>query len=179
MSRFRILRIDHFNPVSIGKRNRFLYAVYGTIPTLFIISFNLGHYGKSSLNLRLMISLPVLALIYFLLLKKIRSAADNMKTIGEFEITQSVLRKKIGDSVSEYRFQMVKEIRLTKHIPATRVRESKSGYYSYILRISFFNSPDESFVLSDRSIDHDHKISIIDTMKTLKKIVPFDVIIEK
>ncbi len=107
-----------------------------------------------------------------------RSTVDNLKSIGELEITQSGIKKKIGDSVSDYGFQMIKEIKLTKHIPATRVRESKSGYFSYILKIVFHSHAEESIVVSDRSVDHNQKISIKETMKTLKKIVPFNVIIE-
>jgi hypothetical protein len=178
MSRFRILRIDHYDPVSVGKRNRLLYTIYGIIPTLFVLSFNLGHYGTMSYGLRLIISLPVLALIYILLLKKMRSDIDNIKTIGEIEITQSGLKKRLGDSMADYNFQLIKEIRLTKHIPATRIRESKSRYFSYILKITFHNRPEETLVVCDRSVDNNQKISITDTLKTLKKIVHFDVIID-
>jgi hypothetical protein len=178
MSKFRILRIDHFDPVSVGKKTRFLYAVYGIIPTLFILSVNLGHYGTMNYSLMLIISVPVLLLIYYFLLKRLRAATDNLKTIGELEITQSGFRKRIGDSVSEYSFQMIREVRLVRHIPATRVRDSKSGFFSYIIKFVFNDGHEESVVVSDRSVDHDHKISISDTMKTLKKIVPFEVIIE-
>jgi hypothetical protein len=69
--------------------------------------------------------------------------------------------------------------RLTKHLPATRLSESKSGFFSYILKIVFHDIPDDTIVVSDRSIDHLHKISITETLRTLKKIVSFDVIIEK
>jgi hypothetical protein len=164
--------------VSVGKKNRLLYTIYGLIPTLFVLSFNLGQYGTMSFGLRLLISLPVLALIYFFLLKKMRSTINNLKTIGEIEITQSGLKKRIGDSLTEYNFQLIKELTLTKHLPATRIRESKSRYFSYILKIVFHDKPEESFVVSDRSVDHNQKISITETMRTLKKIVPFEVKIE-
>jgi hypothetical protein len=178
MSRFRILRVDHYDPAVIGKKNRFMFAVYAVIPTLFMLSINTGILGSSHLTLRLILSLVVLGLIYYFLLKKMRATINNLKTIGELEITQSCLRKHIGDSVSEYSFQQVKEIRLIKHIPSTRLKESKSRYFSYILKIVFHNKPEELLVISDRSIDHNQKISLADTMKTLKKIVPFDVILE-
>jgi hypothetical protein len=178
MSSFRILRIDHYDPVSVGKKNRFLYTIYGIVPTLFVLSFNLGQYGTMSFGIRLMISIPFLGLIYFLLLKKMRATIDNIKPIGEIEITQSGLKKRIGDSISEYSFQSIKELKLIKHIPATRIRESKSRYFSYILKIVFHNKQEESIVVSDRSVDHNQKISITDTIKTLKKIVPFEVLIE-
>jgi hypothetical protein len=178
MSRFSILRINHYDPESIGRENRLLYTFYGLIPTLFILAFNLGQYGGVSIGIRLMISIPVLGLIYFLLLKKMRSTTDNLKPIGEIEITQAGLKKRIGDSLCEYNFQLIKELKLTRHIPSTRIKESKTGYFSYILKIVFHDRPEESLVISDRSVDHNQKISIAETMKTLKKIVPFDVIIE-
>jgi len=178
MSRFRILRVDHSDPVRIGKKNRLLYAIYAIIPTLFLLSFNTVLFGGFSYRIRLMISIPLLGLIYFLLLRKMRSTINNLKTIGELEITQSCLRKRIGDSMSEYSFRLIKELILIKHIPATRLKESKSRYFSYILKIVFNDRPEETVVVSDRSVDHDHKISIADTLKTLKKLVPFDVKIE-
>ena len=178
MSRFRILRVDHSDPVRIGKKNRMLFAIYGIIPTLFILSFNSMTFGGSGYGIRFLISIPLLGLIYYLLLRKMRSTTDNLKTIGELEITQSCLKKRIGDSLSEYSFQMIKELSLIKHIPSTRIRESKNGYFSYILKISFYNRPEETIVVSNRSVDLDHKISIADTVKTLKKLVPFDVITE-
>jgi hypothetical protein len=178
MSRFRILRLDNFDPVSVGRKNRIMYAIYGAIPSLFIIAFNLGHYGAMSYGLKLGISIPILGLIYFLLLKKMRSTINNLKPIGEIEITQSCLKKRIGDSSTEYNFHIIKELKLIKHIPTTRVKESKSGYFSFIMKIGFYECAEESLIVSDRSVDHDHKLSILGTVKTLKKIAPFNVIIE-
>jgi hypothetical protein len=175
MSHFGILRVDHYDPVSIGKKNRLLYTIYGVIPTLFIITVNLGSSHSKSSEIILIISFLILGLIIFLLLRKIRSDINNLKTIGEIEITQSGLKKRIGDSLTEYNFQSVKELTLTKHMPATRIKESKSGYFSYILKIVLNDCSEESIVVSDRSLDHNHKLSVADTFKTLKKIVPFEV----
>jgi len=178
MSRFRILRIDSSDPLSFGKRNRLLYTIYGIIPFLFMMAFNMGQAFGLSFQNKLLISIPVLALIYFFLLRKVRSNINNLKQIGDIEITQSCLRKRIGDSMSEYYFDLIKSISLTKHIPATRIKESKSRYFSYILKIVFHDGTDECMVVTDRSIDHNQKISLAVTMKTLKKIVPCDVKIE-
>jgi hypothetical protein len=176
MSRFRILRIDEDDPVSVGKKTRLTYAIYASIPVSIITLINLTH--ELNYGLLFYILIPVVGIIYFLLLKKLRSTINNLQSIGEFEITQSCFRKRLGDSVTEYNYKMIKEVRLTKHIPATRISESKSRYFSYILRIIFHNNPDETLVVSDRSVDHNHKISIADTLKTLKKMVPFEVKLE-
>jgi hypothetical protein len=178
MSRFRILRIDSYDPVSVGRRNRLLYTIYGIIPFLFMMAFNLGQAFGFSFQKKLLISIPALALIYFFLLKKVRSNIDNLRQIGELEITQACLRKRIGDSLASYNYELIKEVSLTKHIPATRIKESKGRYFSYILKIVFHDGTDECMVVTDRSVDHNQKISLADTIKTLKKIVPFTVIIE-
>jgi hypothetical protein len=178
MSRFRILRVDHYDPVSVGRRNRFLYAIYGVIPSLFILSINLGAMHSKHFDLIFFGSIPVLALIVYFILKKIRSDIKNLKTIGEIEITQSGLKKRIGDSQTNYNFSSVKELTLIKHMPGTKISESKNRYYSYILKIKLIDGSEESIVVSDRSEDRDHKLSIADTMKTLKKIVPFEVKLE-
>ncbi len=178
MSRFRILRVEHFDPESVGRQNRRIYTIYGVIPFLIMMSFNLSqNFGMGYLT-KVIISLPFMVLIYFVLLKKVRSNINNLKTIGEIIITQSCIRKNIGDAAFEYPFEEIKEIRLIKHIPATRLSESKNKYFSYILKILLYNQPEEMLVVSDRSLDHNNKISIADTMKTLKKIAPFEVILE-
>jgi len=46
------------------------------------------------------------------------------------------------------------------------------------MRIKSNDGEEESFVVSDRSIDHNHKLSVLNTLKTLKKIVHFNVILE-
>lgn len=175
MSKFPILRVDYFDPVKIGKKNRILYAIYGILPTLFVLSFNLGEFGNMNYLTRLLISLPLLGLIYFYLIRKIRSDINSMQIIGELEITQSGIKKRLGDSIEEFSYKTITEFSLTKHMPATRVRESKSGYFSFILKIVMKDGHEESIVVSDRSLDHDHKLSILETMKTLKKMVPVEV----
>ena len=175
MSHFRILQVDHYDPVSLGRKNRILYTIYGVIPSLIIMSVNLSTLHSKNSGIILFISIPVLGLIIFFLLRKIRSDINNLKTIGEIEITQSGLKKRIGDSLTEYNFKSVKELTLTKHMPATRIKESKNRYFSYILKIVLNDSSEESIVVSDRSLDHSHKLSVADTFKTLKKIVPFEV----
>ncbi len=160
MSRFRILRIDHIDPVVVGRKNRRIYTIYGLIPFLILMTVNMGQFLGIGFPARLAIIILFFVLAYFLLMKKVRSNIDNIKTIGELEITQTCLKQRIGDSLTEYKFQYIKELRITRHIPATRVRESKSGYFSYILKIIFHDSANESIVVSDRSVDHNQKISI-------------------
>jgi hypothetical protein len=178
MSKFSILRIDSYDPVRVGKKSRLMYLIYATIPIVVLQAFNILNSFEVNINIGLLIAIPSIALIYFILLRKVRSTIKGLKTIGNIEITQSCLRKKIGDSTTEYYFESVKEISLVKHLPATRIKESKSRYFSYILKIVTLDGEEESMVVTDRSIDHNQKISLSDTMKTLKKIAPFNVVLE-
>lgn len=178
MSRYRILRIDHYDPESIGKKNRLLFTIYGVLPTLFILIINLTRETGLNSEIGIIVLAIVLAGTYYFLIRKLRSTINKIKTIGELEITRSLLRKRLGDSVTEYSFEQIKDIRLIKHIPATRIKESKSRYFSYIMKINFHNLTEESMVISDMSVDHNQKMSLADTMKTLKKIVPFELTME-
>jgi len=178
MSRFRILRIDHYDPETLGKKNRLLFAIYGVIPTLFFLVINIARELGFSSEIGIVILALLLAGTYVYLIRKLRATINKIKTIGELEVTQSVLRKRIGDSMDEYYFDVIKEVSLTKHIPATRPMESKGRYFSYILKITSNDETEESMVVADRSVDQNQKISLADTIKTLKKIVPFNVKIE-
>lgn len=178
MSRFRIHRIDHYDPVRVGRRYRIIYAFCVLIPFVFINALQVVMSFNLNFNTIFLACLPVIIMVYFILLKKVKSNTKDLKQIGEIEITQSCLRKWIGDSITEYRFQLIKELRLIKHLPSTSLKESKGRYFSYILKISLTDMTEESLIVSDRSVDHNHKISLADTFKTLKKIVPFNVKIE-
>jgi hypothetical protein len=178
MSRFRIHRIDHYDPARIGKKYRIIYLICVLIPFIFMNAFQILMGLNLNFNTIFLASLPVIIMVYILLLRKVRSNTRDIKQIGEIEITQSCLRKWIGDSMTEYSFHNIKELRLIKHLPSTSVKESKGRYFSYILKICLADSKEESLIVSDWSIDHNHKISLADTMKTLKKIVHFDVILE-
>lgn len=175
MSKFRILRVDDPDPSGMGKRNRLFYTIYGILPVLFVLAVNLGTLHTKYNSIVFLLSVVILGLISFYIIRKIRTDIKNLKTIGELEITQSCLKKRIGDSTTEFNFQSVKELTLTKHIPGTRLKESKSGYFSFILKIEMKDGSVESMVVSDRSADYGQKLSVLETVKTLKKIVPFDV----
>lgn len=178
MSRFRILRVDSYDPLKVGRRSRIMYIIYATIPFIVLQAINIINILEINIQIGLIITIPLIGLIYFFLLKKVRSAIKSLKTIGEIEITQSCLRKRLGDALTEYSFHNIREIRLTKHIPSTRMNDSKSKYFSYILKIVFNDGIEEKMVVSDRSVDHNQKMSLADTMKTLKKIAPFEVTLE-
>jgi hypothetical protein len=102
---------------------------------------------------------------------KLKSYLKQLKIIGDIEFSRSGIKKRIGDSVVEYEFSTIKRIELQKHIPSISPAESKSGYFSYILKILFINSSSESIVVSDKPSEKKMDVSIVDTMKTLKKFI--------
>jgi len=118
-------------------------------------------------------------IFYIGLFLKLRSDNSKIKTIGEIEFTQSGINKKLGDSSYSYPFSSIKRLELQKHIPAVTIRESKSGFFSYILGITFTNSSQEFLIVSDKPIDKKENLSISETIKTLKKITPLDIEIIK
>jgi hypothetical protein len=172
MSKYKILRIDHFDPVAVGKKNRRIFIIYTIIPTVTMVLINIyGNLEKMS-TLVYFIILLVAIVIYIFLIWRLRQTTKQIKTIGDIEFTTIGIKKRIGDSFQEYNYQMIKEIEVQKHIHATSIKESKSGFFSYILKITFKDAGSESIIISDRSIDSRQKLSIMDTMKALKRMSP-------
>jgi hypothetical protein len=173
MSRYRIYQVAHFDPKIIGRKKRRLFAIYSSIYPITLITINILDHFKMNLLLFPTIVLPISTILFLFLLNKLKN--EPLKTIGEIEFTRTEIKKRIGDSINEYNFQLIKELELEKHIPSTTAKNSKSGYFSYILKIVFNNSTTESLVVSDKPIDKRQNLSIVDTMKTLKKIIKLDI----
>ena len=131
------------------------------------IGINIIH---TNFDLALVLAIPFLGL-YLYLYSRIKNRLSKIKTIGDIEFTRTGIRKRIGDSMTEYDFQTIKQLELEKHIPAANRGSTKSGYFSFILKIVFLNSPSESLIISDRPADTRQNLSILDTMNTLKKII--------
>jgi hypothetical protein len=172
MSRFKIYQINHYDPKLVGKKKRRLAVLYGA---LFSISYLVFHICTYNLNIKPFIVFLTLAPsvlgLYIWLHHKLKSDLKQIKTIGDIEFTKSCIKKRIGDSLTEYEFREIEKLELQKHIPSIDSGGAKNGYFSYILNIIFINSSTESLVVSDRPVDKKQNLSIVDTMKTLKKIV--------
>ena len=109
--------------------------------------------------------------LYLWLYYKLKSDLKRIRTIGDIEFTRSCIRKRIGDSFTEYEFRTIEKLELQKHIPSIDSAGGKNGYFSYILTIIFSNSSSESLIISERAIENRQTLSITNTMKTLKKII--------
>ncbi len=172
MSKYRILRVDHYDPALVGKRRRRLnivFAFMGISAPLLLIVQQLLNIGIGIAYLILMILLSGFFLFFHL---KLKSENKSFKAIGDIEFTKSGIIKRIGDSFSENSYDSIDSIELLRHIPAMTISESKSGYYTYILLIYYKDANNESIIVSDRPLGKWQDLSITETIKTLKKITP-------
>ncbi len=171
MSQFRIYQIDHFDPKYLGIKMRRIIAysaVISTIPVLFfVLSLKILNIDFTILYIILLATLICFNLFFYLLLK---SNFKNIKAIGDIEFTRTGIIKRIADSTTDYQFSSIRKIELDKHLPNVNIGGSLSHNFTYILKINFINSASESLVVSDKPINKKLNISIVETMKTLRKI---------
>ena len=175
MSKFKIFRIDHHDPAKVGRKTRRMYSLYTILAFIIIIILNIKNTSGHKPILILTIFLIVLILIYIFLIIKLKLETRKIRTIGDIEFTTSLIKKRIGDTLTEYNYHIISELEIQKHIPATSEKDTKSGYFSYILKIVFKDLHSESIIVSDKSVDSRKKLSIIETMKALKRIVAFEI----
>lgn len=118
-----------------------------------------------------------MGVFYLYFHRKLKAENKNLKPIGDIEFTQAGIYKHIGDSLTGFSYSSIKSIELQRHIPALTSNESKSGFYTYILSLVFADSHKESFVISDKPLGKWRDLSITETIKTLGKIIPTEIIL--
>ena len=169
MSQFSIYQINHYDPVRLGKNNRRIFIGYTMIAFLTMLLWNINIISFHGQNKVVIIILIIAFLIFIFLAVKLRYDRNKIKTIGEIEFTTGGIKKRIGDSQITYNYQVIDHIEIQKHIPSEN--KSVGGYYSYILKIIFSDSHSESLVVSGISKDPRQKLSIVETMKALSRII--------
>ncbi|MGE5458366.1 MAG: hypothetical protein ACM3RX_08420 [Methanococcaceae archaeon] len=171
MSKYKIYRIDHHDPVWVGKRRRRLNIIFAALAIIsapgMIIIHNIFKIGIGETNLILIFTLMGFYLLFYL---KLKSENKNIKTIGDIEFTKIGIIRHIGDSFIETKYDSIYSVEIQKHIPALTIKESKSGFFTYILSIYFKDSHKETLIVSDRSFGKLQDLSITETIKTLKKL---------
>lgn len=172
MSRFIIYQINHYDPQIFGrKKRRLLYIYSGIVLTstiLLQIFFTVFHF---EVFLLVSVLMPLIFASFLYLRSKVKPYLKEIKTIGDIEFTKSGIKKRIGDSQTEYEFASIEKIELQQHIPEISPTRVTGDYFSYILKIVFKNSHTESLVVSGKSADKRLNLSIVDTMRTLKKLI--------
>jgi hypothetical protein len=171
VSKYKIYRVDHPDPAWIGKRRRRLNILFSILVILLVpimmIIHDLFKIGIGEINLILIITLWCFYLLFYL---KLKSENKNIRTIGDIEFTRTCIIKRIGDSLTETTYDSIDSVELQKHIPALTLKESKSGFFTYILSIYFKDSHKETLIVSDRPSGKLQDLSITETIKTLKKL---------
>jgi hypothetical protein len=172
VSRYKIYQIDHYDPKIVGKKKRRLAVLYGALFSVFYLVFLICvNIFAIKLSIMLLTLIPIATGLYVWLHYKLKSDLKRIKAIGDIEFTRSSIKKRIGDSLTEYEFRSIEKLELQKHIPSVNAGGGKTGYFSYILTIIFINSTSESLIISGRPADKRQNLSIENTMKTLKKIL--------
>jgi hypothetical protein len=178
MSRFRIYQIDYFDPKIAGQNVRRQIIMYSILDFILVLIFAVFiSLLKMNMILLLVIFIPLLGFNIYLF-QKLGSKLKHTKTIGEIEFTRTCIKKRIGDSLAELDYKTIKKIELQKHFPTVETSGTLYDNFTFILKIIFFNSSSESLVVSNLPIDNRQNISIVETMKTLRKIIELEITIE-
>jgi hypothetical protein len=179
MSKYKIYRIDHYDPILIGKRRRRINVMFAVMSFVFIFIFFVIHqiFDISFMKLYI-INILVIGGFYFFFYFKLKAENQKIIIIGDIEFTKTAIIKHIGDSTTEFSYNSIISIELQPHIPALTVSESKSGFYTYILSLVFIDSHKESIVVSDKPLGKWRDLSITETIKTLKRIISAEVVLK-
>jgi hypothetical protein len=171
LSKFRIYRADTADPKEVSRRNKKFYMAYVFLGLLVILTSNIhSDSGNKGSTLIIHISLGIMILIAILLLFEMKRQSKALIKIGILEFTRSSVTKRIGDLISSCRYEDIIRIEIERHLRAISVGSSKTGSLTHIIRIVNKDLSEENFVISDRSVDFGQKISIHDTLKTIKNI---------
>lgn len=175
MSKFRIYRADSADPKLTGRQNKKLYMAYSFLFLLIMLTMNIhinSHDKKSSLVFYLLIG--TLILITLWLVFEMKRQSRSLQKIGILEFTGTSVKKEIGDLTSSYPYDNILKIELERHLRTLTNYGSKTGSLTHILKIIYKDLKEENFIVSDRSMDFGQKISIIETLKTLKSLSRLD-----
>lgn len=171
MSKFSIYRIDHYDPLLLGKKRRRLNVFFGLMSLLFAVIYLIVHLVlKVPFEIAYPSAIAIIGSSTIVLYIKLKKENSKFKIIGDIEFTRSGIIKNIGEISNEYNYESISDIELTKHIPAIDARKNKSGFMTYILTINFNSGNTEKYIVSDLPVGKFRNISISETIKTLKKI---------
>jgi hypothetical protein len=177
MSKFRIYQCKTSDPSKIARQSRILIGGYLVLYMMIMIGLNSKLIVRKSDSLGITLAIMLLTVIAFTLIIIIvmRKKTRQIKQIGTLEFTRTMIIKEIGDLKGEYPFDSIIKIEVEKHIKALTVFQSTTGYITYIIRIIKNDMSEEMFIVSERSVGPEKKITLSDTINTLKKItdLPF------
>ena len=181
MSKYDLYRIDATDPKILGKRSKRLIIGYSILLLLTYFTLNSNIFIKehriSKLTYHIILFFLIIATLFLIFI--IRRQIKKIKKIGTLEFTRTTIRKEIGDLITEYQIEEIIRIEVNKHLRALTVFGSKTGSLTYIIKIIQNDLKEDQFVVSDKPSDYGKKLSLIDTLNTLKKIANLDIKINK
>jgi uncharacterized UPF0146 family protein len=104
--------------------------------------------------------------------------SNSLERIGILEITRTNIKKEIGDLTCTYKYDDILKMELEIYIRDVTISLKKQGSLTRMLKIIHKDSTEETFIVSDKSLDFKQKISIADSLKTLKAITGLDILIK-
>jgi hypothetical protein len=101
--------------------------------------------------------------------------SNSLQKIGTIEFTKTNVKKEIGDLTSSYSYNDLIKIELEDYFKDVSLSWNKPDTLTKSLKIVHKDFTEESFIISNKSIDFKQKISIVDSLKTLKKLTGLDI----
>ncbi|HVN58110.1 MAG TPA: hypothetical protein VMT63_07430 [Bacteroidales bacterium] len=101
--------------------------------------------------------------------------SKSLQKIGVLELTKTCINKEIGDLVTKHRYDEIVKLELEDYFRDVTVSLRKSNSLTKSLKIFFKNQTEEVLIISSKSLDFKQKISVVDSLNTLKKITEIDI----
>lgn len=180
MSKYRIYRANFSDPKQTGWKNKRLYTAF---ILLFFLLLQLPNYchllnPKKFSWVGYFTFTCILVLIIGLLYKMLKSMSNSLQRIGILEVTRTNIKKEIGDLKSVYKYEDIVRMELDLYIRDVTLSWNKTSSLTRMLKIIHKDSTEDTFIISDKSLDFKQKISIVDSLKTLKAITGLEILIK-
>ena len=104
--------------------------------------------------------------------------SNSLERIGILEFTKTNIKKEIGDLKSSYKYNDILKMELEVYIRDVTISWNKKSSLTRLLKIIHKDSTEDTFIVSDKSLDFKQKICIVDSLKTLKAIAGLDILIK-
>jgi hypothetical protein len=149
-----------------------MYMAYGFLSLLVMLTVNVHiNSDDKKLGVFFLVILGILIVAAIWMILEMKRQSKALMKIGILEFTRSSVTKTIGDLRSSCTYDNIVKIEIERHLRALSVFSSKTGSLTHIIKIVHKDMTEENFVISDISMDFGQKISILETLKTLRRSV--------
>jgi hypothetical protein len=179
LSKFRIYRADSADPRKTGRQNKKMYMAYAFLTVLVSVSVNIhitSGSKKTPFFYYIVVVILIVATVWIVI--EMKKQSRSLHKIGSLEFTRSSIIKRIGDLSSASTYNDIAKIEIERYLRDLSVNAGRAGSTSYILKITRHDRTEENFVISDKSMDFSQKISIHDTLRTLRNTAGLNYVIK-